>query len=1335
VNAIGIFKRGAMNLSFGLVFGRIWIPLAVSAWLALGCASDQAPPSEQDVSHDTDDAAPTKCIIGEGPDAKVYEALEGNPDNACESCQPAISSSDWSAVTDGTACDDGNETTVGDGCQDGICVGTDHCSEVVCTALDQCHDAGVCDPGTGECSNPERTDGTPCDDDNACTQIDTCKTGTCLGTDPVTCSAIDDCHKAGECDAGTGECSNPAADDNTPCDDQLACTTDDLCTAGACAGTAVGCDDELNCTIDSCNDADGTCTHTIADGNCLIDGACYKADDVNEGNPCKWCIPVDSANTWSPAPVDTPCDDGYPCTSADTCLDGVCTGGAATDCNDQDTCTDDSCDDATGCVYSSNTAACEDGDACTTGDTCNDGKCEGGKAPNCDDQDACTDDSCDSQKGCVYSNNAGACDDGDACTTGDTCTDGKCVGGKPLKCGDPNPCTDDSCDSKTGCVNANNTAACNDSDACTATDACDGGECVGGKAPNCDDANLCTDDGCKPESGCFNTNNTDGCDDGDECTSADTCSNGKCVSGKTLDCNDKNPCTVDSCDAKTGCVNANNSEPCDDGDACTTADSCSDSQCVGGKAPDCNDDDLCTDDSCNSSSGCANVYNTAACNDGNACTTVDACASGKCIGSTPPNCNDNNPCTHDTCDAKTGCKSINNTAACNDGDECTTADTCAAGKCIGGKAPNCDDANLCTNDTCEAVTGCVNANNTAVCDDDDACTTVDICGNGKCVGDSPPKCNDSNPCTDDSCDSDSGCVNTNNAAVCSDGQGCTANDVCSGGSCTTGSPISCDDKKACTADSCVDKGGNNYDCSNDISAGSCLVDGVCYSQGTINPGNKCVSCNTSGSQSAWTALQANNPCDKPGYWNGVARDMPVSPYGNIAAIACHNCYHTSSTSTSATTNIIAAAIAKKADLIELDIYEHKGVIRVHHNDGEAAGPTLGNVLANSTLKSADQLLFIEIKESQPTKEFIGDVLDLIQEHGYARYGRPAIIRTFNSKIANISYAKELLTQNKYADIAPYIRLHVLFSKNEKSSVESMQDLILNVSYSKYHGVEFNYQNKNLFGLLAYAKSKGLGIALWTVPVSMGEVFVANVRNEVDAIIVDYPIDKAREVVEEPNGLIYLNVWDQTNNGSLITYYRKNNKTNYTFTAGSGTNPVLKNSAKGEDLFGGYLQFTKNMKQYLKFYDADNDAAYGYFLTVVVNFDALSIANGDTNSIIAKTDGGSFALELYRAGPFTPTVLRCAMHVNGSYHYASYPVAYLNDTDSYFVTCAYDGDGKVRLWINNSDSSVSESSSVKGGVTLNNSPVLMGADPQGATAQRFHSSIKVQQMSLQKWSAH
>src|SRR5207247_9630517 len=111
-----------------------------------------------------------------------------------------------------------------------------------------------------------------------------------------------------------------------------------------------------------------------------------------------------------------------------------------------------------------------------------------------------------------------------------------------------------------------------------------------------------------------------------------------------------------------GCAHTNNTPPCNDGNACTTNDACSGGRCVGGAAPNCDDGNLCTDDTCSPSTGCAHTNNTAPCNDGNACTTNDACSGGRCIGGPAPNCNDGNGCTDDGCDLATGCRSEEHTS-------------------------------------------------------------------------------------------------------------------------------------------------------------------------------------------------------------------------------------------------------------------------------------------------------------------------------------------------------------------------------------------------------------------------------------------------------------------------------------------------------------------------------------------------------------------------------------------------------------------------------------------------------------------------------------------------
>ncbi len=60
--------------------------------------------------------------------------------------------------------------------------------------------------------------------------------------------------------------------------------------------------------------------------------------------------------------------------------------------------------------------------------------------------------------------------------------------------------------------------------------------------------------------------------------------------------------------------------------------------------------------------------------------------------------------------------------------------------------------------------------------------------------DCPTGCDDGNPCTDDICDAQLGCVHSNNTLSCTDGNACTTNDVCSGGVCVGG-----DTAPGCTA--------------------------------------------------------------------------------------------------------------------------------------------------------------------------------------------------------------------------------------------------------------------------------------------------------------------------------------------------------------------------------------------------------------------------------------------------------------------------------------------------------------------------------------------------------
>jgi len=116
---------------------------------------------------------------------------------------------------DGTACNDGSACTLGERCVGGACEGAE---TVECSPADDCREAGVCNPLNGNCTAENRTWGTPCDDGDPCTRADTCQRGVCVGEDPVPCRAVDQCHVAGVCEPATGECSTPTRSEGYACD-------------------------------------------------------------------------------------------------------------------------------------------------------------------------------------------------------------------------------------------------------------------------------------------------------------------------------------------------------------------------------------------------------------------------------------------------------------------------------------------------------------------------------------------------------------------------------------------------------------------------------------------------------------------------------------------------------------------------------------------------------------------------------------------------------------------------------------------------------------------------------------------------------------------------------------------------------------------------------------------------------------------------------------------------------------------------------------------------------------------------------------------------------------
>jgi hypothetical protein len=147
----------------------------------------------------------------------------------------------------------------------------------VCTD-DQCN-------GSGACGHPNNS--APCNDGSVCTTGDQCSGGTCGGT-TVSCNDSNPC-TIDSCDSMTGCHHDSAPLEGQPCDDNNSCTDGDTCTGGTCSGTPLpqNCDDGNPCTLDSCNPLGG-CVHDAAarDGFICDDTNTCTNADVCQGGVC-----------------------------------------------------------------------------------------------------------------------------------------------------------------------------------------------------------------------------------------------------------------------------------------------------------------------------------------------------------------------------------------------------------------------------------------------------------------------------------------------------------------------------------------------------------------------------------------------------------------------------------------------------------------------------------------------------------------------------------------------------------------------------------------------------------------------------------------------------------------------------------------------------------------------------------------------------------------------------------------------------------------------------------------------------------------------------------------
>lgn len=495
-------------------------------------------------------------------------------------------------------------------CDNGQCVPD---PAIVCAALTQCHEAGVCDPATGACTNPAKANGASCDDGNSCTTDDACQDGVCIGT-PKDCAAEGDVCNDPICRTD-GTCGKNPKPDGTSCNaDNDSCTSGDSCQAGVCtAGAGVDCSTlDDGCNTGSCRSSNGQCiSQAKADGTlCGTDGACLAG-------VCQAAVCREIGDTCNPAAC---CTNRVPA----SCVSGEC------------------------CVLEGQYCE-EDGDCCTG--TCPDGFCQGclPLQAECESATEC----CQSSGSTLCRNSfdfdsancckprGGTCSENDDCCNGRACNNGRCCEGENFLC-DSNADCCSGLECRSGICRSNICRVAGEgcpggsSSCCPGSGTCSGGRCCHQVGQACEQAPLAGNPCCGSETECGGADGATCClsdfagvfgGEGD-CASNDQCcsgychSNGVCCRPQGASCSQMGALNFECCPYLGLTCNANGAGTCIPcgklGQACVS-DGSDSTCCIGSYC----DSGVCKQDSCGI--GGSPCQDSSTCCAGHFCTAGGAC--------------------------------------------------------------------------------------------------------------------------------------------------------------------------------------------------------------------------------------------------------------------------------------------------------------------------------------------------------------------------------------------------------------------------------------------------------------------------------------------------------------------------------------------------------------------------------------------------------------------------------------------------------------------------------------------------------------------------------------
>lgn len=270
-------------------------------------------------------------------------------------------------------------------------------------------DAGFVDTGVG-CEIVACSSDSDCSNGNACDGAEICNTteNTCMPGTPTLCRTGEICAPdTGSCGCSDGsvdvdgECEEIVCNDDSDCDNGLACDGVEVCDQDAktCSvGTPITCGSDATCDeeLDACSCDDGF----VAQGDACVAVVCTTDDDCDNQLHCDGVESCDQ--------------DANACVTGDsvTCDDGQICSNRSASCE----CPFGTVDIGNGCepVSCASDSDCDDGDPCNGAETCNvdQNRCEVGTAVECGEFGDC-----------VANEEIATC----ACDDGATLDDGLCA--------------------------------------------------------------------------------------------------------------------------------------------------------------------------------------------------------------------------------------------------------------------------------------------------------------------------------------------------------------------------------------------------------------------------------------------------------------------------------------------------------------------------------------------------------------------------------------------------------------------------------------------------------------------------------------------------------------------------------------------------------------------------------------------------------------------------------------------------------------------------------------------------------------------------------------------